>query len=110
MNPYSKNSISLFLATPLANFRFSLNRQQQLLRALKGQSRLLELQKQYNWDRNTLISAVLLLDDPYPFMLHFSAFMSVIENQGTEEQIREWIPLCERMEVLGTTDLSSNLT
>jgi len=42
-----------------------------------------------------------LLDDPYPFMLHFAAFMAVIESQGTKEQIREWIPRCERMEILG---------
>jgi acyl-CoA oxidase len=45
--------------------------------------------------------ATTLLDDPYPFTLHFSAFMNVIESQGTKEQIQEWIPRCERMEILG---------
>ena len=43
----------------------------------------------------------MLLDDPYPFTLHFTAFIAVIENQGTDEQIKEWIPPCERMEILG---------
>ena len=69
--------------------------------------RLLELQKKYQWDRQTLLQATVLLDDPYPFSLHFTAFMAVIENQGTEDQIREWIPPCERMEVLGI--ISANL-
>jgi hypothetical protein len=78
-----------------------LNRRELLLRALKGQVRLLELQREHGWDRETLLQATVLLDDPYPFTLHFSAFMAVIENQGTEEQIKEWIPKCERMEVLG---------
>jgi acyl-CoA oxidase len=78
-----------------------LNRRQLLSRAAKGQVRLLELQQKHNWDRNMLLSALQLLDDPYPFTLHFAAFMSVIENQGTKEQIREWIPKCERMEYLG---------
>ena len=27
--------------------------------------------------------------------------MAVIEAQGTHEQVQEWIPRCERMEVLG---------
>lgn len=78
-----------------------MNRRQLLLRALKGQVRLLELQKQYRWSRETLLQAVVLLDDPFPFTLHFTAFMSVIENQATEEQVNEWIPKCEKMEVLG---------
>jgi len=81
--------------------RFYQNRRQALTRALKGQVRLLELQKEHGWDRDTLIIATALLDDPYPFMLHFAAFMTVIESQGTKEQIREWIPRCERMEILG---------
>ena len=78
-----------------------LNRRQVLSRAIKGQIRLLELQRQYDWDRNTLLTAIVLLDDPYPFTLHFTAFMAVIESQGTKEQIKEWIPRCERMEILG---------
>jgi acyl-CoA oxidase len=69
---------------------------------MKGQVRLLELQQRHNWNRDTLLLAVVLLDDPYPFTLHFSAFIAVIEAQGTEEQIKEWIPPCERMEILGT--------
>jgi acyl-CoA oxidase len=79
-----------------------MNRRQLLSRAAKGQVRLMELQRKHNWSRSTLFSAVELLDDPYPFMLHFAAFMSVIENQGTQEQIKEWIPKCERMEILGS--------
>ena len=72
-------------------------------KALKGQRRLMELQKKYHWDRNMLRSAVVLLDDPLPFTLHFTAFMAVIEAQGTEEQKKEWIPPSERMEILGFT-------
>jgi acyl-CoA oxidase len=86
----------------LANRRFSLSRQGLLLRALEGQNRLLELQKEHNWGRNALVTVFSLLDDTYPISLHYAAFILVIENQGTDEQIKEWIPLCERMEVLGT--------
>jgi acyl-CoA oxidase len=78
-----------------------MNRRQLLAKALKGQIRLMELQKKYNWDRNTLLSAVVLLDDPLPFTLHFTAFMAVIEAQGTDEQRQEWIPPSERMEISG---------
>lgn len=85
----------------IADGRFFLNRRQALSRAIKGQIRLLELQKEHGWNRDTLITALLLLDDPYPIVLHFTAFMAVIEGQGTKEQIEEWIPQCERMEILG---------
>ena len=78
-----------------------MNRRQLLSRAFKGQVRLLELQRQHNWDRNTLLTATGLLDDPYPFTLHFTAFMAVIEAQGTQEQVKEWIPRCETMQILG---------
>jgi acyl-CoA oxidase len=78
-----------------------MNRRQLLAKALKGQIHLMKLQKKYNWDRNTLLSAVVLLDDPLPFTLHFTAFMAVIEAQGTDEQRQEWIPRSERMEILG---------
>ena len=61
----------------------------------------MELQQKHNWDRSTLLAALVLLNDPYPFGLHFAAFMSTIENQGTQEQIKEWIPKAERMEILG---------
>ena len=73
---------------------------------MKGQVRLLELQQRHNWNRDTLLLAVVLLDDPYPFTLHFSAFIAVIEAQGTEEQIKEWIPPSERMEILGSQQSS----
>jgi acyl-CoA oxidase len=63
--------------------------------------RILELKQQYNWDRDALLAVLGLLDDPYPFTLHFSAFMAVIEGQGTKEQIEYWIPRCEKMEILG---------
>ena len=85
----------------LIDVRLFMNRRQLLAKALKGQRRLMELQKENNWDRNTLLSAVVLLDDPLPFTLHFSAFMAVIEGQGTDEQRKEWIPPSERMEILG---------
>ena len=80
-----------------------MNRRQLLKRALNSQIRLMELQKKYEWDRYTLLMAVLLLDDPLPFTLHFTAFMAVIEAQGTEEQKEEWIPPSERTEILGTS-------
>src|SRR5277367_6157808 len=78
-----------------------MNRRQLLSRAFKGQVRLLELQRQHNWDRHTFLTATGLLDDPYPFTLHLTAFMAVIEAQGTQEQIQKWIPRCETMEILG---------
>jgi acyl-CoA oxidase len=77
---------------------------------VKGQVRLLELQQQQSWRRDKLLTAVLLLDDPYPFTLHFSAFMLVIEAQGMQEQVAEWIPLCERMEVIGRYAVKEALT
>lgn len=61
----------------------------------------MQLQKKYGWDRDTLLMAVVLLDDLLPFTLHFSAFMAVIEAQGTEEQKKEWISPSEKMEILG---------
>lgn len=81
--------------------RYFLNRRQLLQRAFRMQTRLLELQQQHGWSRDTLITAGMILDDPLPFTLHFTAFIAVIEAQGTEEQISEWIPKSEGMEVLG---------
>ena len=101
MSRCSRKQTSAVSHRPFNDNRLFLNRRQLLSRALKGQVRLLELQQRHNWDRNTLLTAMILLDDPYPFTLHFSAFMAVIEAQGTKEQIKEWIPRCERMEILG---------
>jgi acyl-CoA oxidase len=94
----------------ITQYRQYLNRRQLLSRAFKGQIRLLELQREHHWDRNTLFMATALLDDPYPFVLHFAGFMAVIENQGTKEQIDEWIPRCERMEITGKNKISALLT
>lgn len=102
MNPFLERQTSIVPSQSFTHYRFFLNRRQLLSRALKGQIRLLELQQKHNWDRDTLLTAVVLLDDPYPFTLHFSAFIAVIEAQGTEEQIKEWIPPSEKMEILGS--------
>ncbi|OLL23017.1 Peroxisomal acyl-coenzyme A oxidase 1 [Neolecta irregularis DAH-3] len=81
--------------------KFFLSREQLLQRAFKIQLRLLELLHQHNWTEIEWHHVGQLMDDPLPFTLHEGAFIPVIKNQGTKEQIKEWIPRCERYEILG---------
>lgn len=38
----------------------------------------------------------------HPFALHFSMFMETIKGQGTDEQIAEFLPKAQRLEIIGT--------
>ncbi|KAJ8322036.1 hypothetical protein KUTeg_000507 [Tegillarca granosa] len=37
-----------------------------------------------------------------PFGLHFDAFMTTIESQGTEEQKQKWLPPAQQLQIIGT--------
>lgn len=81
--------------------RRHLSRQDLLKHGYKIQLRLIELQRKHNWDHDTFLSAMQLVDDHVPYGLHFNAFMPVVQSQGSDEQIAEWIPRCQSLEVIG---------
>ena len=37
-----------------------------------------------------------------PIGLHYSMFMPTIRGQGTEEQVKKWLPLAESHKIIGT--------
>ncbi|KAL7273930.1 hypothetical protein RUND412_003177 [Rhizina undulata] len=78
-----------------------LNHHQLLLRALRICKRLLELRDSYNWSPAEYAEAIRLQDESLPVTLHESAFIAVIESQGSEEQKKTWLPRCRRYEIIG---------
>ncbi|CCG80995.1 Acyl-CoA oxidase [Taphrina deformans PYCC 5710] len=81
--------------------RRHLSRQELLNHGYKIQLRLVELKRKHNWDHDTFLSAMHLVDDHVPYGLHFNAFMPVLQSQGSDEQIAAWLPRCESLEVIG---------
>lgn len=43
-----------------------------------------------------------IIDTVYPFGLHHTMFTPTILSQGTEEQIAEFMPQAETLEIIGT--------
>lgn len=71
------------------------------LHALAISKRLLELRDDNNWTPQELRLGVYLHDEPLPIQLHETAFVAVIEAQGTDAQKRLWVPRCYNYEILG---------
>lgn len=83
------------------DIRRYMSRNELIEQSYKIQLRLVELRSIHRWDRETFMLAMTLIDDHIPFGLHFSAFIPVLESQGSDEQIAEWLPRCLNLEVLG---------
>lgn len=95
--------VGIMSAEPIfdKDMRRHMSRQGLLEHGYAIQLRLIELRRIHGWDQETFFQAIQLVDDQIPFGLHFSAFMAVIQSQGSDEQIAEWIPKCDSLEVIG---------
>lgn len=83
------------------DFRRHLSRQQLLEHGYAIQLRLMQLRRLHGWSVETFNVAMQLIDDHIPYGLHFNAFMPVLQSQGSDEQIKEWLPKCLDMSVIG---------
>lgn len=81
--------------------RRHMSRQQLVEQGYRLQLRLVELRKLHHWNHETFLLAMSLIDDHVPFGLHFNTFIPVLESQGSDEQISEWLPKCHSLEVIG---------
>lgn len=81
--------------------RRHLSRQELLNHGYAIQLRLIQLRQEHSWDQETFSQAMALIDDHVPFGLHFSAFIPVLQSQGSDEQIAKWLPKCLSLEVIG---------
>jgi acyl-CoA oxidase len=61
----------------------------------------LTLRDKHNWTHDELRFALQLHDETLPIQLHESAFVAVIESQGSEAQKAYWLPKCRSYEVVG---------
>lgn len=97
------NLVKLMSKEPVfdKDVRRHMSRQEAVEQGYRIQLRLIELRRQYQWDHETFMLAMTIVDDHVPFGLHYSAFMPVVESQGSDEQIAEWLPKCQSLEVLG---------
>ncbi|GAA5858646.1 hypothetical protein JCM8547_001404 [Rhodosporidiobolus lusitaniae] len=76
-------------------------RKKQLEGGLRVMRRLVELREREKWGEEEFKDALALIDEPLGFNLHYLAFLPVIASQGSDEQQKEWITRCERLEVIG---------
>lgn len=81
--------------------RRHLSRQQLLEHGYAIQIKMIKLRQRHGWDSETFTQALALVDDHLPFGLHFTAFIPVLQSQGSGEQIAEWLPKCLDLSVIG---------
>ncbi|CEJ01326.1 Putative Acyl-coenzyme A oxidase [Rhizopus microsporus] len=77
------------------------NRTEQLAHSLKMAKRLIELEEEHHLNQQEFNALVLYVDMLNPLSLHYSAFMSVIQAQGTPEQIKKWYDPAKRLAIIG---------
>lgn len=77
------------------------NHAQNLLHSLALCKRLLALRDKHSWSLAEFKHAIYLQDERLPILLHETAFVSVIDAQGSDEQKRYWLPKCTSYEVIG---------
>ncbi|OJJ05933.1 hypothetical protein ASPVEDRAFT_308436 [Aspergillus versicolor CBS 583.65] len=88
--PYFSKKNQLNLARP-HRYHLSLARSKELRR----------LALQYGWDAQDYRVATYLVGEVAPYSLHPLMFATSIREQGSEEQITEWMPRTERWEIIG---------
>ncbi|CAO3704034.1 unnamed protein product [Rhizopus stolonifer] len=77
------------------------NRQQQLVYALQVAKRTIEITEEHHLNKREHAALLLYIDVLTPLGLHYSAFMSVIETQGSPEQIDKWYNAADRHAIIG---------
>ncbi|KAG1441022.1 hypothetical protein G6F56_011667 [Rhizopus delemar] len=77
------------------------NRQQQLVYALQVAKRSIEITEEHHLNKREHAALLLYIDVLTPLGLHYSAFMSVIETQGSPEQIDKWYNAADRHAIIG---------
>ncbi|RFU30477.1 hypothetical protein B7463_g5880, partial [Scytalidium lignicola] len=59
------------------------------------------LTDKHRWNLEDQKMAEYLIDDVSPYHLHMTLFYNTIQEQGSEEQKRYWIPKAEKFEIIG---------
>ncbi|TPX66950.1 acyl-CoA oxidase [Spizellomyces sp. 'palustris'] len=78
-----------------------MSREQRFQGAMASGRRLLELAKEKGWNKDLVFRAMLLVDEPGPFSLHFSMFIPTLEGQCSNEQKAKWLPLALDNKIIG---------
>ncbi|KAG0941748.1 hypothetical protein G6F57_006099 [Rhizopus arrhizus] len=77
------------------------SRQEQLAYALQIAKRMIEIVEEHRLDQQEQLALMIYVDMLTPLGLHYSAFMSVIEAQGTQEQVDKWYAAAKRHAIIG---------
>ncbi|KAL4812733.1 acyl-CoA dehydrogenase/oxidase C-terminal [Aspergillus spinulosporus] len=59
------------------------------------------LANKHGWTPAEHEMAEYLVDEVSPYMLHMGMFITTIQEQGNDEQRREWLPKIEKWEIIG---------
>ncbi|RKP17961.1 acyl-CoA oxidase [Rozella allomycis CSF55] len=81
--------------------KYFLGRTQNMERVLNIGKRFVEILREGQYSKEEMELLRFFIDEYMPTTLHEAMFMPVIQAQGTDEQIREWIPQSERFEIIG---------
>ncbi|CAO3664028.1 unnamed protein product [Umbelopsis ramanniana] len=68
-----------------------MSREERLRHGIQVAARLVELWEEHAWSPDQFAVAFKSIDMMTPVSLHYGAFIPVILNQGTAEQVQEWI-------------------
>ena len=81
--------------------QMNLSRPERYHLGLARAKKLRRYQDQHGWNEEDHTMAMYLCDDVSPYTVHYHMFVTTIEEQGSDEQKKHWMPRVERMEVIG---------
>lgn len=82
--------------------RYFLTREQEYVKALQSAIGIWELMRKHKLPLDDGIDMRNLLGFPGGLELHIGMFIPSILSQGTQEQQAKWLPLCNRLQIIGT--------
>ncbi|KAH7548928.1 hypothetical protein BM1_10701 [Bipolaris maydis] len=59
------------------------------------------LKRQHGWDHEDCKMAEYLVDEPSPYFLHMTMFVTTVGEQGSEEQQNYWMPKIVNYDIIG---------
>jgi len=81
--------------------RYSLSKAEQYERAMEKFYRFRQIVTELKLKGDDYMLFVRAIDEHFPTFLHDGLFVTTILGQGTEEQIKKWLPLCENYQIIG---------
>ncbi|CDH48764.1 acyl-oxidase [Lichtheimia corymbifera JMRC:FSU:9682] len=81
--------------------RYHESRPEKIASSLWKDKRLVDLQKEHNWDETDVSIANFLYDQSTPFTLHYNMFIPTLKNQTTDEQKKLFLEPALKHHIIG---------